>query len=127
MSVDVEKLRALLAATPGPNVGGMLAAKREAMQGSAKQWALSFANECRKHCTHTAAEHADARWHLACVYLDLIDDHQRLFNALPELLAIAEVACRWADEHRSMNSIAAYQRNIDALLAAVDAARKAGT
>lgn len=126
MSVDAEKLRALLAAaTLGPNASGMLAEKREVMLGNAADWARAFAGECRKHCTHTAEQHFNARWHLACVYLDLIEERGRLLNALPQLLAIAEAAMVYVDAERTKNGYSTTQYH--ALLAAVDAARKAGT
>lgn len=121
MTVDIAKLRELLqAATPGPNVRGMLAEKREGMLSNAEEWARSFTGECRRRCKHTAEEHGGARWHLASVYLDLIDEHRLLIGALPELLAVYEVACAWRDGKMPVDAEAC-----ERLEAAVDAARKA--
>lgn len=52
----------------------MLLEKRDAMEANAEQWAKSFSGECRKFCEHTAEEHSGARWHLACAYLDALEE-----------------------------------------------------
>ena len=50
----------------------MLLAKREDGEADAERWAEMFISGCRRLCDHTAKEHADARLHLACVFLDLL-------------------------------------------------------
>ena len=46
--------------------------KREAGEENAEEWADNFSGQCREFCKHTAAEHSEARLHLACVFKDLL-------------------------------------------------------
>lgn len=54
------------------SVREMLLRKREEGEASAESWADNFIGECRSFCNHTAAEHSEARLHLACVFKDLL-------------------------------------------------------
>lgn len=64
------------------SVRAMLLRKQEEMEADAERWAKSFNGECREFCKHTAAEHSDARWHLACVFLDVLAELRELRSTL---------------------------------------------
>jgi hypothetical protein len=60
------------------SVRQMLMQKRDEMEANAEQWALSFMGECRDFCKHTAEEHGAARWHLACVFKEVLAELRKL-------------------------------------------------
>lgn len=87
MSDATERLSALLKMSAGKGFRAQFAKKHEGMLSNAAEWARNFTGECRTSCMHTEEEHRDARWHLACVYLDLLEDYAKLRAAAVEVLA----------------------------------------
>lgn len=105
---EVERLQERLqgAATRNPSpVRSLLDTKRRLGEEEAERWARMFTQECRSSdCPHTAAEHYDARLHLACVFLNVI----------------AERDAARADLGDAIHCVAFLKRDLDAAHASVE-------